>query len=82
MECGGGVILQATQVGSVSIKTKDSSGNVITVHLQGVLFVPKLGKRLFSVKKFIRSGASKRVEFRNKQQVVSTGEVDVPLQAL
>jgi len=80
VECGGGVILQATQVGSVSIKTKDSSGNVITVHLQGVLFVPKLGKRLFSVKKFIRSGASKRVEFRNKQQVVSTDEVDVPLQ--
>ena len=49
VECGGGTILEASQVGSVSIPTRDSSGNDIVVVLQDVLFVPKLGKRLQKV---------------------------------
>ena len=42
--------------------------------------MPTLGNRLFSVKKFIRSGANNRVSFSGGRHVISNGEVEILLQ--
>lgn len=82
VECGGGTLLDATQVGSVVLPTKDASGKNIIVTLHDVLFVPNLGKRLFSVKKFIRSRSDVHgsVSFSNGQHIVKTDEVEIALE--
>ena len=72
VECGGGTTLKATQSGNVSIHTRDAAGNNIVVVLNDVLFVPKLGTRLFSVRKFTSSGANHRVSFSKSRSTLAT----------
>ena len=77
--CGGDAVLVSRQAGTVSIATKSSSGDPTTLVLHHVLYVPGLGKRLFSVKKFAEDKSSNRVLFSHKGNIVSTDQVEIRL---
>ena len=57
VEVANGNIIQATTIGTVSIRVVDiKTKKVYNIYLQGVLYVPGLSRRLFSVTQWTKSG--------------------------
>ena len=57
VEVANGNIIQATTIGTVSIRVVDiKTKKVYNIYLQGVLYVPGSSRRLFSVTQWTKSG--------------------------